>query len=148
MGGYGIGKQWAENNDDDDNDNGGGGGGGGGTVLIPVFIGGCTGGIVQSFLMSPVEYIKVQSQINPSVQHVVKTTSQQLVANHHNITKGLSATLWRDGIPHGVWFMSYEWCKTTLEERTKSETHRQLSIPLFSGAFAATTAWVRTKKKK
>jgi hypothetical protein len=50
-------------------------------------------------------------------------------------------------------FASYEWCKTamtkslvgpTTESTTDASTsHKQLTIPLCSGAFAATTAWVR-----
>jgi solute carrier family 25 carnitine/acylcarnitine transporter 20/29 len=123
MGGYGIGKQWAEIN-------------GTTSTLLPVFVGGCTGGIVQSFLMSPVEWIKVQTQVEGKQALVA---SRQLMSQW---TRGLNATLLRDGIPHGVWFASYEWCKTSLEDQTTSEAHRALSIPLFSGAFAATLAWV------
>lgn len=63
--------------------------------------------------------------------------------------RGLSATLLRDGIPHGVWFASYEYAKTSLtlysrsgssEECDKGET--DVAIPMLSGAFAATTAWL------
>jgi hypothetical protein len=50
-------------------------------------------------------------------------------------------------------FASYEWCKTAMtkslvvpstESTTNAPTsHEQLTIPLCSGGFAATTAWVR-----
>ena len=49
MGGYGLGKQWAESSGQD--------------KYVPIFVGGCTGGVVQSFLMSPVEWVKVQTQV-------------------------------------------------------------------------------------
>lgn len=56
--------------------------------------------------------------------------------------KGLGATLLRDGIPHGVWFASYEFAKNYLEQqRSVSAQSDSVTIPLLSGAFAATTAW-------
>jgi solute carrier family 25 carnitine/acylcarnitine transporter 20/29 len=127
MGGYGIGKQWAELE-------------GSSNKYAPIFVGGCTGGVVQSFLMSPVEWIKVRTQVEG--QNTFKATHQ--LWKNHAMRRGLTATLLRDGIPHGVWFVSYEWCKTSLDEQNTalSDVHRQLSIPLASGAFAATLAWV------
>lgn len=44
MSGYGYGKRWSETN----------GSSGGNHVLTGVFVGGCTGGVLQSFVMSPV----------------------------------------------------------------------------------------------
>jgi solute carrier family 25 (mitochondrial carnitine/acylcarnitine transporter), member 20/29 len=150
MGGYGIGKQWAEaneaskdnNNKSNSNDR-----------LLPVFVGGCAGGVAQSFLMSPVEWVKVQTQVVAGVEaRATAWHATQQLLRPSVMTCGLTATLLRDGIPHGVWFASYEWCKNALDARNTmtsddtaiaaSETHRQLTIPLVSGAFAATTAWV------
>jgi solute carrier family 25 (mitochondrial carnitine/acylcarnitine transporter), member 20/29 len=194
MGGYGMGKQWAEQNNNvyDTNSDTSPSSNYYNSVLIPIFIGGCTGGIVQSFLVSPVEWIKIRTQVAVATAATTTTTgiggpqqqqpvremmttwkaAQQLLARPTSVMKcGLSATLWRDGIPHGVWFASYEWCKSVLETQQQqhnnsivnilnndvesddnnaryivslsSETHRQLTIPLVSGAFAATMAWVR-----
>ena len=59
--------------------------------------------------------------------------------------KGLGATLLRDGIPHGVWFVSYDYAKTELASRSgEGEWKRtnEVAIPMVSGAFAATTAWL------
>ena len=132
MGGYGIGKQWAELE-------------GSSNKYVPIFVGGCTGGVIQSFFISPVEWIKVQSQVEGKNAY---QATRQLYQNHA-LRRGLTATLLRDGIPHGVWFASYEWCKTFLDNcnTDNNSTHRQLSIPLFSGAFAATLAWVGIGKK-
>ena len=45
MTGYGAGKRWSESSSgSSDNSN----------LLLGVFVGGCTGGILQSFIMSPV----------------------------------------------------------------------------------------------
>mmetsp|Transcript_2861 Transcript_2861/g.7917 ORF Transcript_2861/g.7917 Transcript_2861/m.7917 type:complete len:274 (-) Transcript_2861:233-1054(-) len=125
MGGYGIGKQYAE---------------GGDNVLTSVFVGGCVGGIVQSFLMSPVELIKVHQQV---IGQSAKTASLELVRGFWNASswRGLTATLWRDGIPHGVWFATYEYSKTTLTEAWKETPANQVTVPLVSGGIAATVAW-------
>lgn len=113
-------------------------------VLWGAFVGGCTGGVVQSFLMSPVELVKVKQQVIGV--DLIKTTgevSRGLLS--HVGWKGLGATLWRDGIPHGVWFASYQWCKDILESKIGgTPRHDSVTIPLTSGAFAATTAWVRS----
>ncbi len=139
MGGYGVGKQWAVTHDSDQS-----------TTLASVFVGGCTGGIVQSFLMSPVELVKVNQQVHATKTAV--TATKELWRGFTNKTswRGLNATLLRDGIPHGVWFASYEWCKTTMMttgEIDKKElggiTTDQITVPIVSGAFAATVAWVR-----
>jgi solute carrier family 25 carnitine/acylcarnitine transporter 20/29 len=66
-----------------------------------VFVGGCTGGVVQSFLMSPVELIKVNQQVDVR-KPFVSTTNQvarRLLSTY--AWRGLGATLLRDGIPHG-----------------------------------------------
>ncbi|KAL3909515.1 MAG: hypothetical protein SGILL_008057, partial [Bacillariaceae sp.] len=91
MGGYGIGKQWAEIE-------------GSSNKYVPIFVGGCTGGIIQSFFISPVEWIKVQSQVEG--KNALKATRQ--LYQNHALRRGLTATLLRDGIPHGVWFAAYE----------------------------------------
>lgn len=129
MGGYGIGKEWSEKHNSQ--------------KIWPVFIGGCTGGVLQSFLMAPVELVKVHQQLTSAC---VKTGIQ--FWGNAAKWRGLHATLWRDGIPHGVWFASYEWCKTTLADSLQAEKEsptEQVTIPLTSGAFAATVAWVSTK---
>jgi solute carrier family 25 carnitine/acylcarnitine transporter 20/29 len=111
-----------------------------------VFIGGCTGGVVQSFLMSPVELIKVHQQVN--VRAVLGTSNvRQLLPSLFSplAWKGLGATLLRDGIPHGIWFVSYELAKDYLGKLVPNgdSYHTSLTVPLVSGAFAATAAWVR-----
>jgi len=101
--------------------------------LWGVFIGGCTGGVIQSLLMSPVELVKVQQQV-----HLARGP---IAVKRAPWSKGLGATLLRDGIPHGIWFVSYELCKDTLSENM-GENHQDYTISLLSGAFAATAAWV------
>ena len=138
MSGYGIGKHLNEEHDAD-------------KVLLGVFVGGCLGGVIQSFLMSPIELIKVKQQVIGN--SIVVTTSDVarevfFLNNNRNAWRGLRARLLRDGIPHGVWFASYEYAKVYLEEENKTLLssskllHDKLTIPLLLGSFAATMAWI------
>jgi len=126
MSGYGVGTRLVS----DDN------------ILWGAFLGGCTGGVVQSFLMSPVELVKVKQQVIGV--DLVKTSGEVTRGLLSNVGwKGLGATLLRDGIPHGVWFASYQWCKDLMDAKIGGSSHHDnATIPITSGAFAATTAWV------
>ena len=137
MGGYGLGKKWSTMNDTNneiENNN---------RLYYSIFVGGCTGGLAQSFLMSPVELMKVNQQV---IGKSAKVAGQEVLRGltTKKSWRGLNATLWRDGIPHGIWFVSYEWCKTELASRLKGTTGEQVIVPMTSGAFAATVAWVST----
>ena len=139
MAGYGYGKRWAENNYNSNLGNSSQ------KVYLGVFFGGCVGGLFQSFLMSPVELIKVNQQVagkdlSSATSLVATGIFQKQIA-----WRGLEATLLRDCIPHGVWFASYEWCKETLiakyYDESEPSTEKMIGVALPSGAFAAFTAW-------
>lgn len=130
MAGYGVGRRWSS------------GVGGGGTDgehlpsqerLSAVFVGGCVGGVLQCLVASPAELFKVRSQVLDMI------TSPQ--GTKPRLTAGMGATVLRDGIPHGIWFASYEWCKGYLGSSDKSVEQQSWAVPLFSGAFAASVAW-------
>ena len=140
MYGYGVGKSFSKEE---------------GSSLMPVFLGGCVGGFVQSFLQSPVELIKTRMQL-AAISEVPSTTSLVMqLGSFKTLTAGLNATLVRDVVPHGVWFSAYEWSKNTLERRertaagldatTKSaatEVPLSTASQLAAGSFAAFAAWV------
>ena len=137
MGGYGLGKRWSTAQDNQEEDK-----------LTAVFVGGCVGGLLQSFIMSPVELLKVHQQVHTerSALAVSKTVFQQIV-QQKIVWRGLGATILRDGIPHGAWFVAYEVSKHKLEETFPNQKEEEVttttnwSIPLTSGACAATVAW-------
>jgi solute carrier family 25 carnitine/acylcarnitine transporter 20/29 len=93
--------------------------------------------------MSPVELIKVKQQVIGV--DLLKTSTQVTRGLLSQASwKGLGATLLRDGIPHGVWFASYQACKDVLDAKIGGTAHHDnVTVPLTSGAFAATIAWVR-----
>jgi solute carrier family 25 (mitochondrial carnitine/acylcarnitine transporter), member 20/29 len=125
MGGYGLGQNYAILYAPDQR-------------LTSIFVGGCTGGVLQSFLISPVERIKVLQQCNPSERSLVvgKYVVERIL--QAAAWRGLGATLLRDGIPHGVWFVTYDVSKSALGESLETDS---AAVPLLSGAVAATVAW-------
>ena len=170
MTGYGYGKRWTTGSDDDDVDNNDSSSSRS-DVFLGVFMGGCVGGILQSFVMSPIELIKVTQQVigksglaatssvisglfKPTTFTSSSSSSSGSATTTISAWRGLGATLLRDGIPHGVWFASYEYAKVELtkykqqndinnndNERRNTSSEDEIVIPMLSGAFAATTAW-------
>ncbi len=129
MAGYGYGKRWCEDYNPSN-------------IILGVFVGGCTGGLVQSILMSPVELIKVNQQVAGKSLSSATSLVATGIFSKSIAWRGLGATLLRDGIPHGVWFASYEMMKQSLEKADGLDKQRNAAfISLFSGAFAATVAW-------
>jgi solute carrier family 25 (mitochondrial carnitine/acylcarnitine transporter), member 20/29 len=124
MSGYGLGMRYSELYAPD-------------RRFTAIFVGGCTGGVLQSFLMSPVELIKISQQVKGVT---LMDAGKNVFTNLYQPTawRGLGATLLRDGIPHGVWFASYEMAKDSLREPLAGDPIR---VPLLSGALAATVAW-------
>lgn len=124
MGGYGIGQEYSTKYNPE-------------YRRTAIFVGGCTGGILQSFLMSPVELVKVSQQC--AGQSLSAATKQVALNLYHAAAwRGLTATLLRDGIPHGVWFVTYDVCKSELDVVWNQDP---VAVPLVSGAMAAAVAW-------
>ena len=168
--GYGVGVRIAERGESDS---------GGSKALAPIFLGGCAGGFVQSFLQSPVELVKVRSSIladapvlpkhavvPPSDPHPPSAAESDLRMYLRQVrlqlaaageakssgavvadllrsapagffSRGLTATLWRDTLPHGVWFTSYEWAKRTLTARAAAAEHQPPTTTTAGGGSSA-----------
>jgi solute carrier family 25 (mitochondrial carnitine/acylcarnitine transporter), member 20/29 len=96
--------------------------------------------------MSPVELIKVAQQCSSNKNGYAMISAAQNIVTNRTVMSGLNATLLRDGVPHGVWFLAYDVSKVTLMSyttRTPLATVETVpvSVSLLSGAIAATVAW-------
>ena len=103
-------------------------------------------GVLQSFLMSPVELIKVAQQCSSNKNGYAMISAAKNIVTNRTVMSGLNATLLRDGIPHGVWFVGYDVSKVTLMSYTTPNSFATgetvpVSVSLLSGAIAATVAW-------
>ena len=97
--------------------------------------------------MSPVELIKVAQQCSNNKNGYAMISAAQHIVTNRTVMSGLNATLLRDGIPHGVWFVAYDVSKVTLISYTTPTPFATVetvpvSVSLLSGAIAATIAWV------
>lgn len=149
--GYGAGERWARSRADgsgasDTSASSSSSGAARSLNLLPVFVGGCFGGVAQSFIVSPFELVKIKQQsAGVGAASAAKEAAARLGSGV--LWRGLGATLLRDGLPHGVWFVAYEWSKTALEERFPPKDVNgkpaafAAATPLAAGAFAATAAW-------
>mmetsp|Transcript_24793 Transcript_24793/g.50315 ORF Transcript_24793/g.50315 Transcript_24793/m.50315 type:complete len:288 (+) Transcript_24793:25-888(+) len=144
--GYGAGKSYAERNQLT-----------GGSALLPVFFGGCAGGCAQSLAQSPAELLKVRMQLSGHTH----APSARALLSEGGLSRGMAATLWRDVLPHGVWFAAYDLAKSYFQSR-QTERRQVATAPagaaapvmceappplpvaaqLSAGAFAATAAWL------
>jgi len=109
--------------------------------LLPVMAGGVAGGVLQSFVVSPMELMKIRQQ---TIGGSLAATAQSIRAGigAPALWRGLNATLMRDGMPHGVWFVTYEWSKQKLLSHTSNTSDDPpMWVPLSAGAFAASVAW-------
>ena len=144
--GYGVGERWASRRD---KDSGGNPDGSSRESLLPVFCGGVVGGVLQSFVVSPFELVKIRQQAAGGAVTLAVSTLTGNLGRVGLCTRGLGATLLRDGVPHGVWFAAYEWSKRRMVQASRDDdddeatTSRRTdaAVPLCAGAFAAAVAW-------
>jgi len=121
--------------------------------LLPVFCGGVVGGVLQSFVVSPFELVKIRQQASGGAVTLAVSTLAGNLGRVGLATRGLGATLLRDGAPHGVWFAAYEWSKRRMAggcvsrdehesgPTATSPTATDAAVPVCAGAFAAAVAW-------
>ena len=142
--GYGAGERWSkmkmEHQGDQRSESRAG------SSLTPVFVGGVCGGIVQSFVVAPFELLKVNQQVRGgSAKDVAERLTRNSWRNIAVAFRGLGPTVLRDGVPHGVWFASYEYFKRKCVERQierEGEEQKLSSIEEMScGACAGAVAW-------
>ena len=98
------------------------------SAATPVFVGGCVGGLAQAFVASPLELAKVRRQLFQAPPQL------------RLLGSGFAATVHRDVIPHGVWFLAYDRAKAAFS--TENAPADDPTAPVAAGAVAATVAWL------
>ena len=112
-------------------------------AALAIFVGGCGGGVLQSLAASPAELIKVRLQVNaPAVAASAAGPAAAALAPVQVALRspfqGLGATVIRDGIPHGVWFLTYDVAKRQLKKLGAPDDF----AACFGGGIAAAVAWI------
>lgn len=129
----------------------------GGSTFEIQFLAGGVAGVVQSFVCSPIELVKIRFQIQgeggtktctKDVRFVYKTPMECLVKiyRHENglrgVFRGLNLTILREGPSFAVYFSSYEYlCKST-----NACSNEVVTLPklLVNGGIAGVLSWVVT----
>ena len=149
--GYGAGERWASRRTPKDGSAADASHSDQSSSLLPVFCGGVVGGVLQSFVVSPFELVKIRQQAAGGAVTLAVSTLAGNLGRVGLATRGLGATLLRDGVPHGVWFAAYEWSKRRMGGRVSRDEHESgpqtsptatdAAVPVCAGAFAAAVAW-------
>ena len=150
--GYGAGERWASRGAPKDGSAADASRSNHSSSLLPVFCGGVVGGVLQSFVVSPFELVKIRQQASGGAVTLAVSTLAGNLGRVGLATSGLGATLLRDGVPHGVWFAAYEWSKRRMvgasvyadgsrDEHESGPRATDAVVPVCAGAFAAAVAW-------
>ncbi|KAK9130889.1 hypothetical protein Sjap_011376 [Stephania japonica] len=110
-------------------------------------------GALQSFLLSPVELVKIRLQLQTS-QHlnnhqnhkpkgpvsVIKSIWK--IEGIRGMYRGLVITVLRDAPAHGVYFSTYEYMREQLQKGIRNSDQESLTPMLVSGGLAGVASWV------
>ncbi|CAL0308760.1 unnamed protein product [Lupinus luteus] len=118
-----------------------------------VVLGGLGSGALQSFLISPVELVKIQVQLrdicgkNLSPYRSCKgpiRVAKDIWKNEGlvGIYRGLFITIIRDAPSHGVYFWTYEYMKEQLHPGCRKNCDEGLNTMLVAGGCAGVTSWI------
>ncbi|KAI4325289.1 hypothetical protein MLD38_030701 [Melastoma candidum] len=121
-----------------------------------VALGGVGAGALQSFVISPVELLKVRLQLQ-----TCGSSADRLHQNHHHhkgplrvartifhregirgLYRGLSITMLRDSPSHGVYFFTYEYTREQLHPNCRANGDESLRTMLLSGGLAGVISWI------
>lgn len=118
-----------------------------------VALGGVGTGAVQSLILTPVELIKIQLQLQD------RKHAQSHQQQHHRgpisvaksiykreglkgMYRGLGITVLRDSPAHGVYFWSYEYMREKLHPGCRKNSDERLRTMLIAGGLAGVASWV------
>lgn len=112
-----------------------------------VALGGVGTGALQSVLLSPVELIKIQLQLQQDKSSSQKGPIQVAKAIFKSqglkgIYRGFTITALRDAPAHGIYFWSYEYMRERLHPGCRTSGQESLQTMLVAGGLAGVASWV------
>ena len=108
--------------------------------VIQLALAGSFGGLVASFVINPIERLKIQMQIsngeiNDSYECLIQTIKSD--GFHGLLFRGIDATLWREVPGYALYFLAYSYLS-----QQAIDTPIEPYAPLLCGAFAGAISWV------
>ncbi|KAL6563257.1 Mitochondrial arginine transporter bac2 [Orobanche hederae] len=118
-----------------------------------VALGGFGTGAIQSLLLSPVELIKIQLQLQcckPTSQSPTNTQRGPLdvmktifkTEGPRGLYRGLTITALRDAPAHGVYFWTYEYMREQFHPGCRSNGQETFRTMLLAGGLAGVASWI------
>ncbi|KAI3858235.1 hypothetical protein MKX03_001036 [Papaver bracteatum] len=117
-----------------------------------VAIGGFGTGALQSFLLSPVELVKIRLQLQSNKpktnirenqegpRSIIKSILKK--EGFKGLYRGLTVTVLRDAPGHGVYFWSYEYTREKLHPGCRKTGQETLKTMLVAGGLAGVVSWI------
>lgn len=111
---------------------------------------GSIAGLAQSFMLAPVELVKIKMQIPESKYTSTWQCMRDLVNRHCGkstiLLRGTWLTVLRDVPGVGAYFVSFEYICDVIKERRNPSTRESLSVPslLLAGGFSGCFSWIVT----
>ncbi|KAF2711670.1 mitochondrial carrier [Pleomassaria siparia CBS 279.74] len=108
---------------------------------LSIYLAGCAGGLATFVISTPTELIKCRAQVS-----LTSTNSFQIARDvwRHEGIRGLyyggGITCVRDAVGYGFYFLSYEWCKRTLNSPTDTDRQAAMKV-LLCGGIAGVVTW-------
>lgn len=110
-----------------------------------VALGGVGTGALQSFILSPVELLKIRLQLRRQAEREGPVSVARRIMRTEGIKgmyRGLTITVLRDAPAHGVYFWTYEYTREQLHPGCRRSGQESLSTMLVAGGLAGVASWV------
>ncbi|KAK1436850.1 hypothetical protein QVD17_02634 [Tagetes erecta] len=114
-----------------------------------VALGGTGAGAIQSFVVTPIELIKIRLQLQKQTKPNQTKTGPSTVAKHiirtngwTGLFRGLTITLIRDAPSYGFYFLTYEYAREKLHPGCRSSGEESWMTMLVAGGLAGFASWV------
>ncbi|XP_023000379.1 mitochondrial arginine transporter BAC2-like [Cucurbita maxima] len=110
-----------------------------------VAFGGFVTGALQSFILSPVELVKIRLQLQSSSSNKGPVSVAKRICKTEGlrgIYRGLTITMLRDAPAHGIYFWTYEFMREQFHPGCRKTGQESVSTMLFAGGLAGVGSWV------
>ncbi|TMW93377.1 hypothetical protein EJD97_011807 [Solanum chilense] len=118
-----------------------------------VALGGIAAGVIQSLIISPVELVKIQLQLQSKTNRCnnqvtrlkgPRDVTRRIVsqAGLRGIYRGLTVTVLRDAHSHGLYFWVYEYTKEQLHPGCRKYGQESFQTMLVAGGLAGSVSWI------
>ncbi|GER48351.1 mitochondrial substrate carrier family protein [Striga asiatica] len=119
------------------------------TTVVQRSCAGIGAGAIQSFVITPIELIKIRLQLQRKTESNINHSGPLDVTRNilktqgwRGMYRGLGITLLRDAPSHGVYFWTYEFAREQIHRGCRKNGQESFATMLFAGGLAGVTSWI------